>query len=384
MHERDDCIAVGYYRNARGTGGSSSGGTAHVGHRDHTTVRTLATLSRARACRTALRRHRLPWNRGRAVGRHTLVGDPVRSELLEPRPQQCVVHKPNGLLAVGGYAFADDLPRIERTAPAAQPTLRSDRPIVGMAATPTGHGYWLVAFDGGIFTLEGARFYGSTGAHRLNKPIVGMAAAPTGHGYWLVASDGGIFTFEGRGLLRLNQHAPTEQADRGDGCDTDRPRLFGRVRRRHLHLRRRGLLRLNRRTSTEQADRGDGCDTDRPRLLAGRVRWRHLHVRRRATSTAQPLVSASTNRSSGWLPRRPAAGTGGRVRRRRLHIRARRAPLRLDRRHRPERADRRDGCDTDRARVRACCRRRRDLRFYKHNHAHRRVAPRGCRAALRA
>ena len=30
---------------------------------------------------------------------------------------------------------------------------------------------------------------------KLNKPIVGMAATPTGKGYWLVASDGGVFSF---------------------------------------------------------------------------------------------------------------------------------------------------------------------------------------------
>src|SRR5260370_29501624 len=38
-------------------------------------------------------------------------------------------------------------------------------------------------------------FHGSTGGLRLNRPIVGMAATPSGHGYWLVASDRGIFTF---------------------------------------------------------------------------------------------------------------------------------------------------------------------------------------------
>ena len=64
-----------------------------------------------------------------------------------------------------------------------------------MAATPDGHGYWLVASDGGIFSFGDAQFYGSTGAIRLNKPIVGMAATPDGTGYWLMASDGGIFSF---------------------------------------------------------------------------------------------------------------------------------------------------------------------------------------------
>ncbi len=89
--------------------------------------------------------------------------------------------------------------------------IRLSQPIVGMAATPDGEGYWLVASDGGIFSFGDANFYGSTGAIHLNQPIVGMAATPDGHGYWLVASDGGIFTFGDAGFfgstgaLQLNQ-----------------------------------------------------------------------------------------------------------------------------------------------------------------------------------
>ena len=70
-----------------------------------------------------------------------------------------------------------------------------NRAIVGMASTPTGRGYWLVATDGGIFSFGDARFYGSTGGIVLNRPIVGMASTARGRGYWLVASDGGIFSF---------------------------------------------------------------------------------------------------------------------------------------------------------------------------------------------
>ena len=70
-----------------------------------------------------------------------------------------------------------------------------NNPIVGMASTPDGKGYWLVASDGGIFNYGDASFYGSTGAIHLNKPIVGMASTPDGKGYWLVASDGGIFSY---------------------------------------------------------------------------------------------------------------------------------------------------------------------------------------------
>src|SRR5437763_1653439 len=73
--------------------------------------------------------------------------------------------------------------------------IQRNKPIVGMAATPTGAGYWLVASDGGIFAFGDAPCRGSTGAIQLNKPIVGMSATRTGQGYWLVASDGGIFAF---------------------------------------------------------------------------------------------------------------------------------------------------------------------------------------------
>ena len=73
--------------------------------------------------------------------------------------------------------------------------LRLNAPDVGMASTPSGHGYWIVASDGGIFTYGDAGFFGSTGGTALNAPIVGMATTADGGGYWLVASDGGIFAF---------------------------------------------------------------------------------------------------------------------------------------------------------------------------------------------
>jgi hypothetical protein len=72
---------------------------------------------------------------------------------------------------------------------------RLSAPVVGITVTPTGNGYWLYALDGGIFAFGDARYFGSTGGIRLNQPVVGMAATATGKGYWLVASDGGIFAF---------------------------------------------------------------------------------------------------------------------------------------------------------------------------------------------
>ena len=55
-----------------------------------------------------------------------------------------------------------------------------NKPIVGIAATPDGGGYWEVASDGGIFAFGDAQFYGSMGGRPLNKPIVGIAATPDG------------------------------------------------------------------------------------------------------------------------------------------------------------------------------------------------------------
>ena len=73
-------------------------------------------------------------------------------------------------------------------------------PVVGMAATPDGRGYWLVGSDGGIFSFGDAGFFGSAGGLKLNAPIVGMAATADGDGYWLVASDGGVFTYGDAGF----------------------------------------------------------------------------------------------------------------------------------------------------------------------------------------
>ena len=64
--------------------------------------------------------------------------------------------------------------------------------------TVAGTGWWRA--DGGVFAFGDAGFHGSTGSIALNKPIVGMAATPDGGGYWLVASDGGVFAFGDAGF----------------------------------------------------------------------------------------------------------------------------------------------------------------------------------------
>src|SRR5581483_11011045 len=50
--------------------------------------------------------------------------------------------------------------------------------------TAAGAGLWLAGIDGGVFAFGDAGFFGSMGGKRLNQPIVGMAPSPSGHGYW--------------------------------------------------------------------------------------------------------------------------------------------------------------------------------------------------------
>ena len=91
-----------------------------------------------------------------------------------------------------------------------------------------------------------------TGSHDLNGPIVGMAATADGKGYWLVAADGGIFTYGDARYYGSTGGLALNRAGRGHGGHPRRPGILARGRRRgRLHLRRRRLLRLSRRSGTE-------------------------------------------------------------------------------------------------------------------------------------
>ena len=59
-------------------------------------------------------------------------------------------HPVTGVLAAAPTAGASVAP---------VPALRA--PVVAIAATPDGGGYWLVAADGGVFSFGSARFHGS-------------------------------------------------------------------------------------------------------------------------------------------------------------------------------------------------------------------------------
>src|SRR3546814_14941276 len=96
--------------------------------------------------------------------------------------------------------------------------MKLNQPIVGMAPTPTGSGYWLVAADGGIFTFGEARFRGSSGGHARPHPIVAMQADDSGRGYWLVGEDGSVESFGDAGMLGDARTIRSEEGRGGEGC----------------------------------------------------------------------------------------------------------------------------------------------------------------------
>ena len=65
---------------------------------------------------------------------------------------------------------------------------------------------WFVGIDGGVFTPEvltgqglgsPSPFFGSLPGLGIvpGAPVVGIAATPDGGGYWLIGADGGVFAF---------------------------------------------------------------------------------------------------------------------------------------------------------------------------------------------
>jgi hypothetical protein len=72
-----------------------------------------------------------------------------------------------------------------------------NKPIVGMAATPDGGGYWLVASDGGVFSIGDAAYDGSVPGQGIvsHVPVEGIVATPDGGGYWILGRDGALYSY---------------------------------------------------------------------------------------------------------------------------------------------------------------------------------------------
>ncbi|MCU1373026.1 MAG: Esterase [Actinomycetia bacterium] len=72
---------------------------------------------------------------------------------------------------------------------------RGTRGVVALAGRPEGDGYWLATADGRVLGFGAAANAGSLAGRSLRRPVVAMASTPSGRGYWLATADGGVFTF---------------------------------------------------------------------------------------------------------------------------------------------------------------------------------------------
>lgn len=83
-------------------------------------------------------------------------------------------------------------------------------PIVGMAVTPNGLGYWLVGANGSVFNLGDAGWYGSLAGDSLGlgQTIIGMAATSDGRGYWLINASGEVTSFGDAAAINHGQSLP--------------------------------------------------------------------------------------------------------------------------------------------------------------------------------
>ena len=109
------------------------------------------------------------------------------------------------------------------------------KPIVGMAPTPDGKGYWLVASDGGVFRLRERRLRGLDGRGRARVAGDRDRIDPDGKGYWFASADGTVFAFGDAGYFGSGKFLGLETSvghSRGSG---------NRVRPTRQRLSRRGL-----------------------------------------------------------------------------------------------------------------------------------------------
>lgn len=104
----------------------------------------------------------------------------------------------NGFATIMGYRRITALsPAPNPPPPAPSPPPSSSTTEASMLSLPPTGGLLAAGLDGGVFALEGAGYYGSLPGLGVvpAKPIVGIAASPTGRGYWLCGLDGGVFAF---------------------------------------------------------------------------------------------------------------------------------------------------------------------------------------------
>ena len=153
--------------------------------------------------------------------------------------------------------------------------------VVGMAATPDGHGYWLVTKSGEVYAFgDAAQLRSQVAGTHSAAPVVGHGCYSDGHGYWLAASNGAVYAF-GDAANYGSQAATRLRCSGGDRSGAGRQGLLvGEQKRRGVFFRagdlptgRREHLRLS------GADRRHGGSSRAARVLAGSQGRRRFFLR---------------------------------------------------------------------------------------------------------
>ena len=128
-----------------------------------------------------------------------------------------IVGTDGGVFTFGDAGFYGSLPGINVTPSSARVAdsvafhAYASSQDVFLAPTPDAGGYWVVDSAGDVYGFGDAGFYGSlpgrlsslaktsshdvvTG-HQATVPVTGFAPTADGHGYWMVATDGSLYTF---------------------------------------------------------------------------------------------------------------------------------------------------------------------------------------------
>ena len=101
-----------------------------------------------------------------------------------------------GALPLQGYWLSSSSGAVSATGYAptlAGTSVSSSDPIVGVATSPGGGGYWLVSKDGKVFARGSAAYEGELGSGVTD--IVSIAGTEDGLGYWLVSAKGQVYPF---------------------------------------------------------------------------------------------------------------------------------------------------------------------------------------------
>lgn len=99
-------------------------------------------------------------------------------------PQQIVTVTSRGLATLLGTAYAT---------PSVDPIPASA--AVGVSASPTGKGSWVLTSAGRVIPIGGVRVYGEIPRSRARNGAVGIASNATGTGYWVVTKFGHVYGF---------------------------------------------------------------------------------------------------------------------------------------------------------------------------------------------